>query len=144
LTTRYQKRRSGPLLDRIDIHLEVPRIEYEMLADRRQGETFSAARSRVQQARSVQSKRFTASHIRLNSHMGPAEVRDFGQLDPTGEQLMRAAMRQLQLSARSYHPVLKPVRTIADLASHATFGVAHVTEALQYRRQQWGERCSRR
>ncbi len=131
--TRYQKRISGPLLDRIDIHLEVPRIEYEKLADRRQGEASSTVRGRVEQARAVQRKRFSDSHIRLNSDMGPAEVRDFCRLDDTGEQLMRAAMRQLQLSARAYHRVLKLARTIADLAGDTQIAPPHLAEALQYR-----------
>jgi len=136
--TRYQKRISGPLLDRIDIHLEVPRIEYEKLADRRQGEASAAVRSRVEQARAVQSKRFSASHIRLNSDMGPAEVREHCQLDTTGEQLMRAAMRQLQLSARAYHRVLKLARTIADLAGDEQIAPPHLAEALQYRPREMG------
>ncbi len=131
--TRYQKRISGPLMDRIDIHLEVPRIEYEKLADRRPGEPSSAVRARVEQARSVQAKRFKGTNVRLNSDMGPAEVRDFCVLDSTGEQLMRAAMRQLQLSARAYHRVLKLARTIADLAGEANITPPHLAEALQYR-----------
>jgi magnesium chelatase family protein len=136
--TRYQKRISGPLLDRIDIHLEVPRIEYEKLADRRQGEASAAVRGRVEQARMVQTRRFEGSHIRLNSDMGPAEVRDFCRLDETGEQLMRAAMRQLQLSARAYHRVLKLARTIADLAGDAQIAPSHLAEALQYRPREVG------
>lgn len=131
--TRYQKRISGPLMDRIDIHLEVPRIEYEKLADRRPGEPSCDVRSRVDQARGVQTKRFTDRTIRLNSDMGPAEVREFCVLDSTGEQLMRAAMRQLQLSARAYHRVLKLARTIADLAGESNITPPHLAEALQYR-----------
>ncbi len=131
--TRYQKRISGPLMDRIDIHLEVPRIEYEKLADRRPGESSSAVRSRVERARAVQAQRFADRAIRLNSDMGPAEVREFCDLDTTGEQLMRAAMRQLQLSARAYHRVLKLSRTIADLAGEPEITPPHIAEALQYR-----------
>lgn len=131
--TRYQKRIFGPLMDRIDIHLEVPRIEYEKLADRRPGEPSSAVRARVGQARAVQAKRFPGRSTRLNSDMGPAEVREFCSLDATGEQLMRAAMRQLQLSARAYHRVLKLARTIADLAAEHEITPPHLAEALQYR-----------
>jgi magnesium chelatase family protein len=131
--TRYQKRISGPLMDRIDIHLEVPRIEYEKLADRRPAEPSSAVRKRVEQARAVQRNRFTGRSTRLNSDMGPADVREFCVLDTTGEQLMRAAMRQLQLSARAYHRVLKLARTIADLAGEANIAPPHLAEALQYR-----------
>ncbi len=131
--TRYQKRISGPLMDRIDIHLEVPRIEYEKLADRRAGEPSSAVRSRVERAREVQRTRFAERSVRLNSDMGPADVREFCVLDSTGEQLMRAAMRQLQLSARAYHRVLKLSRTIADLAGEPNITPPHLAEALQYR-----------
>jgi magnesium chelatase family protein len=131
--TRYQKRISGPLLDRIDIHLEVPRIEYEKLADRRLGEPSAKVRERVQAARERQSRRFSKNGILLNSDMGPAEIRDVCRLDETGEQLIRAAVRQLQLSARGYHRVLKLARTIADLAGSDHIETAHLAEALQYR-----------
>jgi magnesium chelatase family protein len=131
--TRYQKRISGPLLDRIDIHLEVPRIEYEKLADRRLGEPSAKVRERVQAARERQSHRFANNGILLNSDMGPAEIRDVCRLDETGEQLIRAAVRQLQLSARGYHRVLKLARTIADLAGSDHIEIAHLAEALQYR-----------
>jgi magnesium chelatase family protein len=121
------------LLDRIDIHLEVPRIEYEKLADRRLGEPSAKVRERVQAARERQSHRFTQNGIMLNSDMGPAEIRDVCRLDDTGEQLIRAAVRQLQLSARGYHRVLKLARTIADLAGSDHIDTAHLAEALQYR-----------
>lgn len=133
---RYQKRISGPLLDRIDIHLEVPRIDYEQLADRRPGELSDAVRSRVERARAVQARRFAQSGILTNADMGPKEVQLFARLDPAGEQLMRTAVRQLALSARGYHRVLKLSRTIADLASCEQVQTTHVAEALQYRPRQ--------
>jgi len=136
--TRYQKRISGPLLDRIDIHLEVPRIEYDTLADRRLGEPSAAVRARVEAARAIQDRRFQGSAMHLNAAMGPAEIRDFCGLDDTGERLMRAAMRQLQLSARAYHRVLKLARTIADLSDVGAIGPAHLAEALQYRPKELG------
>ena len=128
---------SGPLLDRIDIHLQVPRVEYEKLADRRPGEPSAAVRARVEAARAVQARRLGDTR-KLNSDMGPAEVRAHCRLDEAGERLLRAAMQQLNLSARSYHRVLKLARTIADLAGSERIAVAHLAEALQYRPQEMG------
>ena len=130
---RYQKRISGPLLDRIDIHLDVPRIEYEKLSDSRAGELSSAIRSRVEGARNVQSQRLLGTTLRTNADMGAKEVQQQCYLDAASENLMRSAMRQLQLSARSYHRILKLARTIADLAGDETIRSHHLAEALQYR-----------
>jgi magnesium chelatase family protein len=130
---RYQKRISGPLLDRIDIHLEVPRIAYEQLADRRPGELSASVRARVETARAVQADRFGTGDVRTNADMGPREVQAHARLDGQGEQLMRTAVRQLALSARAYHRVLKLSRTIADLAGSDGIEAGHVAEALQYR-----------
>jgi magnesium chelatase family protein len=134
--TRYQKRISGPLLDRIDIHLEVPRIDYEQLADRRAGERSELVRERVEAAREVQAKRYSGSDLLTNADMGPKEVQKHGRLDEAGEQLIRMAVRQLSLSARAYHRVLKLARTIADLASAEQIRSEHIAEALQYRPRQ--------
>ncbi len=136
--TKYQKRISGPLLDRIDIHIEVPRVEYDKLSDQRQGEFSSAVQARVEAARQQQRQRFSAerlaaSGISCNADMRPAEVRLFCQLDDTGRSLMRTAMSQLQLSARAYHRILKLARTIADLAGSESIQSQHLAEALQYR-----------
>lgn len=131
--TRYQKRISGPLLDRIDIHIDVPRVEYEKLADSRSGEPSSQIRSRVVTARTRQSDRFDGSAMRTNADMGAKEVQRFCRLDGAGDTLMRAAMRQLQLSARSYHRILKLARTIADLGGEEQIQSHHLAEALQYR-----------
>jgi magnesium chelatase family protein len=131
--TRYQKRISGPLLDRIDIHLDVPQIEYEKLADTRSGEASSAIRARVELARERQAARFRGTQLRTNADMGAREVQQQCRLDPAGDALMQAAMRQLQLSARSYHRVLKLARTIADLAADEQLQSHHLAEALQYR-----------
>jgi magnesium chelatase family protein len=136
VVTKYQKRISGPLLDRIDIHVEVPRIEYEKLSEARLGESSAAVRERVEAARSRQRARFTnggGSHLRCNAEMRPAEVRKYCSLDESGQTLMKTAMNQLQLSARAYHRVLKLARTIADLAGSAEILPAQVAEALQYR-----------
>ena len=130
---RYQKRISGPLLDRIDIHVEVPRVDYEKLADKRKVEDSATVRRRVQDARERQLQRFTGTKLTCNAEMGPAEVRDFCQVDPSAEKLLKAAMQQLHLSARAFHRVLKLARSIADLAESDTIAANHVAEAIQYR-----------
>jgi magnesium chelatase family protein len=131
--TRYQKRISGPMLDRIDIHIEVPRVEYDKLSDERLGEPSESVRERVEAARQMQRERFADSELTANAEMRPAEVRLFCQLDDTGRTLMRSAMDQMQLSARAYHRLLKLSRTIADLAGSDEIKTAHLAEALQYR-----------
>jgi magnesium chelatase family protein len=131
--TRYQKRISGPLLDRIDIHVEVPRVDYEKLADKRKVEDSATIRQRVQAARERQLLRFTGTKLTCNAEMGPAEVRDFCQVDPSAEKLLKAAMQQLHLSARAFHRVLKLARSIADLAESETIAANHIAEAIQYR-----------
>jgi magnesium chelatase family protein len=141
VVTKYQKRISGPLLDRIDIHVEVPRVEYEKLSSERLGEPSAAVRERVEAARDRQRVRFEAlrrqesshSDITCNAEMRPAEVRKYCGLDEIGQALMKSAMSQLQLSARAYHRVLKLARTIADLAGSEVIHPAHLAEALQYR-----------
>lgn len=136
VVTKYQKRISGPILDRIDIHIEVPRVDYEKLSGNRLGETSETIRKRVQAARDIQNKRFAngeAKDIVCNADMRIGEVRQFCSLQPEGQSLMRAAMSQLNLSARAYHRILKLSRTIADLAGSEEIQSAHLAEALQYR-----------
>ncbi len=140
VVTKYQKRISGPLLDRIDIHIEVPRVEYEKLSDDRYGESSADVRKRVEAARQIQRERFSnqrvsesAGLVMSNADMRPAEVRKHCTLDETGQSLMKSAMNQLQLSARAYHRVLKLARTIADLAGSEAIHSVHLAEALQYR-----------
>ena len=134
--TKYQKRISGPLLDRIDIHIEVPRVDYEKLSGNRVSESSESIRQRVQAARDIQNKRFTnakTTDIVCNADMRIGEIRQFCQLQDEGQSLMRAAMSQLQLSARAYHRILKLSRTIADLAGSEEIQSVHLAEALQYR-----------
>ncbi|TAH49280.1 MAG: ATP-binding protein [Chloroflexota bacterium] len=139
---RYQKRISGPLLDRIDIHIAVPRVEYEKLSGNRISESSSTIRARVEKARARQRRRFEknamngATPLQANADMGPAEVRQFCELDEAGKQLMRAAMKQMNLSARAYHRILKLARTIADLAESENIETQHLAEAVQYRARQ--------
>jgi magnesium chelatase family protein len=131
--SRYQKRISGPLLDRIDIHIEVPRVEYEKLSDDRLGEPSAAIRERVEAARERQRRRFEGTSLLSNADLGPAEVRDLCPVDDAGKSLLRAAMQQLYMSARAYHRILKLARTIADLAGSEEIQTAHLAEAIQYR-----------
>ncbi len=145
VVTKYQKRISGPLLDRIDIHVEVPRVEYEKLSEARTGEPSAAVRERVEAARDRQRVRFAdgtggqlspkgmLSAPTCNADMRPAEVRKFCALDETGQALMKTAMAQMQLSARAYHRVLKLARTVADLAGSESIAPPHLAEAIQYR-----------
>jgi magnesium chelatase family protein len=138
MVSRYQKRISGPLLDRIDIHIEVPRVEYEKLSDERLGEPSAAIRERVEAARERQRRRFAGTALLTNADMGPAEVREYCAVDDAGRSLLRAAMQQLQMSARAYHRSLKLARTIADLAGSETVQTVHLAEAIQYRPRRQG------
>lgn len=126
---RYQKRVSGPLLDRIDIHIEVPRLKYEKLADEKIAEESSRVRERVSKSRKIQIKRLG----KTNSEMTPKEIKEFCALDAKSKDLLRAAVNQLNLSARQYTRVLKLGRTIADLAGAQNIDSGHIAEALQYR-----------
>jgi magnesium chelatase family protein len=138
MVTKYQKRIYGPLLDRIDIHIEVPRVDYEKLSGDRMGESSESIRARVQSARNIQQKRFSnngSSDIICNADMRVGEIRQFCKLQDEGQRLMRAAMTQLNLSAHAYHRTrsVKLARMIADLAGSENIQSAHLAEALQYR-----------
>ncbi len=136
IVQRYQKRISGPLMDRIDIHLAVARVPFQKLSALGEGEPSALIRQRVETARAIQAARFAdvyKANILVNGDMGPAEVQSFCLLDEAGKNLMRAAMQQMNLSARAYHRVLKLSRTIADLSGETQIQVPHLAEALQYR-----------
>ncbi len=134
---RYQRRISGPLLDRIDLFVEVPRVDYDKLAGVGQAEPSSAVRERVAHARAVQAARFDADRPISNASMSPRMVRQYCQerLQPEAAALLKMAMGQLSLSARAFHRVLKVARTVADLVDADTIGAEHLAEAVQYRRR---------
>ena len=136
MITKYQKRISGPILDRIDIHLDVPRVPVQKLATLDGGEPSHLIRQRVEKARAIQQARFAAinkPNVMVNGDMGPAEVQQFCKLDKEGLAMMRVAVERMGLSARAYHRILKLSRTIADLAGSEQVQQAHLAEALQYR-----------
>jgi magnesium chelatase family protein len=133
---RYQKKISGPLLDRIDIHVEVPRVEYEKLAERRSGESSNDIQQRVTAARERQAERLNGSGALTNADMSAGDLERFVSLDPFGDAMMKNAVTQLSLSPRSYHRVLKLARTIADLDGAGAVTPQHLAEALQYRSRQ--------
>lgn len=130
---KYQKKISGPLLDRIDIHIEVPRLKYEKLAEEKLGEASSKVRERVQKARDIQTKRFKDLKIKANSAISSKHIKEFCKLDEAGEKMIAQAVDSMKLSARVYHRLLKVARTIADLENQPTILDRHITEALQYR-----------
>jgi magnesium chelatase family protein len=133
VVTRYQKRLSGPILDRIDMHVTVQRVEFDKLTSPEMAESSAAVRQRVTAARERQWRRF-AEHpsVRCNAEMRLAEIRLFCELDTSGTFLLRNAVERLGLSARAYHRVLRVARTIADLAGDERIETAHLAEAIQY------------
>ena len=130
---RYRAKISGPLLDRIDIQIEVPAVKYKELSQQTAGEDSTAIRTRVNRARVVQLHRFAKRIIFCNAQMTSRDIHKFCQLDAVGEKLMENAMARLGLSARAYTRILKVARTIADLAGEEHLSAAHLAEAIQYR-----------
>ena len=129
----YRSRISGPLLDRIDIHVDVPPVQYQEMASERAGEPSSAIRQRVQQARARQSERFAGEGFFTNARMDTRHVRRHCRLDGDGQLLVRQAMESLGLSARAYNKILKTARTIADLEGADRIQSHHLSEAINYR-----------
>ncbi|WP_018675630.1 YifB family Mg chelatase-like AAA ATPase [Riemerella columbina] len=130
---RYLNKLSGPLLDRIDIHIEVQKVEFEQLADRRKGEPSEAIRARVLKARKIQEERYKDLPISYNAQIGPKEIERFCALDEASLNLIKTAMEKLNLSARAYDRILKVARTIADLENSEAIHSHHIAEAIQYR-----------
>lgn len=129
----YRSRVSGPLLDRIDIHIEVPAVQYTDLSGAPDGESSHTVRARVNNARQVQLERFSADGIFRNAQMNPRLIRRYCRLNDAGQNLLRTAMDRLGLSARAYDRILKVARTIADLSGATDLAAEHVSEAVQYR-----------
>ena len=131
---RYLSKISGPLLDRIDIHIEVTPVPFDKLSEDRKGENSLSIRERVTKAREIQSQRFREiEHIHYNAQIGPKQIRDFCRLDEESKKLLKTAMEKLNLSARAYDRILKVSRTIADLEESEDIKSNHISEAIQYR-----------
>jgi magnesium chelatase family protein len=131
---RYLGKISGPLLDRIDIHIEVTPVPFEKLSDERKGESSVDIRKRVTEARILQTKRFENSEsIHYNAQMNVKQIREYCKLDETSLNLLKTAMERLNLSARAYDRILKVSRTIADLEGKPSIESSHISEAIQYR-----------
>ena len=130
------------MLDRIDLHIEVPQVKFREISGERTGETSAQIRERVVAARQRQQKRFAHKpKITCNARMGPKELKAFCALDEATKELLKNAMAELNLSARAYDRILKVARTIADLAGTEKISSDHISEAIQYRsldRQLWG------
>ncbi len=130
---RYLNKLSGPLLDRIDIHIEVQKVEFDQLSDKRKGETSNEIRKRVLTAREIQEERYKDSEMNYNAQMGPKEIEKYCELDESSQILIKTAMEKLNLSARAYDRILKVARTIADLEQTESLNSNHIAEAIQYR-----------
>ncbi|MBI3989971.1 MAG: YifB family Mg chelatase-like AAA ATPase [candidate division NC10 bacterium] len=130
---RYRGRISGPLLDRIDLHVEVPPLRYRDLAEGTSGEPSSVIRGRVQRARRLQQGRFQKARIFCNAHMTSRQLKRYCQVGEEGQRLLQAAIERLGLSARAYDRILKVSRTIADLEGSEVIRPEHLAEAIQYR-----------
>ncbi|HWL53237.1 MAG TPA: YifB family Mg chelatase-like AAA ATPase [Chthoniobacteraceae bacterium] len=131
---RYRQRISGPLLDRIDLHIEVPAVQFKELTSTENGESSASIRERILAARAIQQKRFAKStQTRCNARMTSRQLKTHGQLDEQCRELLRMAMSELNLSARAHDRILKVSRTIADLEAAQDIGIHHLSEAIQYR-----------
>jgi len=130
---KYRAKISGPLLDRIDIHVEVPALKFAEVSQKKDGEKSVDLRERINQTRLIQQGRFKGKKYHCNSHMSTKDINTYCQIDEEAEELLRGAMEKLALSGRSYHKILKVSRTIADLAGEASIKSHHIAEAIQYR-----------
>jgi magnesium chelatase family protein len=130
---RYRSKLSGPLIDRVDIHVEVPAVPYRDLVGRPGEEPSQVIRERVTAARGIQGRRFRRSRIYCNAQMNSRQIKAFCAIDAGCTRLLESAIEKLALSARAYHRILKIARTLADLAESESIGQHHIAEAIQYR-----------
>ena len=130
---RYLSKISGPLLDRIDIHMEVPAIRYKDLSSQENPEPSSEIKKRVKKARDIQLKRFKGEGIFANAQTSHKQLKKYCQIDEEGQNLLKAAIEELGFSARAYDKILKVARTISDLAGSEEIKAEHIAEAIQYR-----------
>lgn len=130
---KYMNRISGPLLDRMDIHIEVNKVKYSQLEQKSKNETSEEIRKRVNRARQIQLERYQKYHIFSNSELTPKLIEKFCQLDTESKQILETAFHKLNLSARGYNKILKVARTIADLEKCEKIQQKHIAEAIQYR-----------
>jgi magnesium chelatase family protein len=135
----YMGKISGPLLDRIDIHIEIPAIKYKDLTDTKDAEASSAIKERVEKARALQRARFYEERIFYNARMNTKLIKKYCTLNDEAKELLKMAMTELGLSARAYDKILRVSRTIADLAESESILAEHISEAIQYRSmdRQW-------
>lgn len=130
---KYVEKISGPLLDRIDLHVNVPSVEYEAMQRKTAAESSAEVKRRVDAARAIQTRRFAGTDVSCNAYMTPAMIGEFCRLDAAGEALMKSAFERMGLTARSHDRILRVARTIADLDGDAEIGAVHLAEAIQYR-----------
>ncbi len=130
---QYRSRISGPLMDRIDIHIEVPAVKYRELAEQSEGESSAVIAKRVEAARDIQLERFKGTKVHCNAQMTPRHIRKYCELDAAGNRMLELVTDRLGLSARSYNRILKVSRTIADLDNSENIREQHLAEAIQYR-----------
>ena len=124
---------SGPLLDRLDIHVEVPQVEFSKLSSEEKGESSAEIKKRVDKARKIQTERFKGTPVTCNAKMTPSQTAEFCKLTEAGKKILERCFESMDLSARAYDKILRIARTIADLEGSETIEVPHITEAVQYR-----------
>ena len=138
---KYQNKISGPLLDRMDIHIEVQNVEYETISSKEKAESSAEIKKRVDKARAIQQKRFEGTGIACNAKMTPAATQKYCTMSPQADAMMKSSFEKLGMSGRAYDKILRVARTIADLDDSENIEVQHIAEALQYRaldRKYWG------